>query len=209
MALTIKRNPDGRLVARNNPGPELFLLARSRRMANQKQFDVRHYMVPSTRTVVYAIKNLSMSMLHNSGACNDNQFGGATRQVGVTKPVYYEGVVFMVFPNVQEYGKCFLVNKDNNVLAGSNLFDGNQYGAMCLGTSIDPTNLSPIDALCFNAANRDLGWSGSVLTGVWEPNPDPERPRARSQIFKITTWPTWTHLRTPIPPQVIDACKDW
>lgn len=213
MPLLIRRNPDGRLDGRITSGPELFLLSRSRRVANRKSFEVRQYMVPSTGTVVFALKNLSMSMLHDpSRAGTTNTFGlNLSRSAGSAKSVYYEGRSFLLFPDIQYSGSCYLVNHEGRCLAGSNIFD---TGKLCLGSTIDPLTMNPIDALCFNTANRDLVWQGGALEGAWERNPDPDNPRSRAanQIFHVQNWPTWIPLSqtTPfqIPPQVIAACQD-
>jgi hypothetical protein len=212
MPLVIKRQPDGRIMGRNEGGGELYLLSKSRRVANRKTFEIRHYMIPSTGTIVFALKNLSMSMLHRPDANTETTFGLATRSSGQAKPIYYEGKVFMVFPNIMHSESCVLVNDQSLILSGSNLFNNApQLGLMCLGSALDPLTLNPIDALCFNSANRDLGWQGPSLTGAWERNPDPENPRSRAnnQIFKISHWPTWSSLQTPLPQQVLDATRDW
>ena len=212
MPLLIKRQADGRLLARHESGAELFLLGRSRRIANRKSFEVRHYMVPSRHIVVFVLKGLSMSMLHNAPDCSDTQFGLSARgrSASQPKPVYHEGKMFMIFPNIIRSNEVFLINHESRVMAGSNTFD---TGKLCLGTAIDPLYFSPIDALCFNVANADLVWQGPALEGVWERNPDPEHPRARAnhQIFKVTTWPTWQPRNTTLelPPQIIAACADW
>lgn len=218
MSLIVKRNPDGRLYGRDNGQGDLFLLARSRRVANRKSFEVRHYMVPSLGFAAYALKGLSMSMLHDPVACTNAATDGAAtlfgltqrRSTGAAKPVHYEGKTFLVCPNIQN-GYAHLVNEAGQHLAGSNIFDD---GHLCLGSAIDVTTLNAVDALCFNTANRDLQWMGAALVGEWERNPDPDNPRSRAanQIFRIATWPTWIPNNQPqiiIPPQILEAVADW
>ena len=203
MACLIKRTAEGKLLAAEVDGPNTLLVQQTFRMVSDRRIDVRWFINPTTREVVYALRNPRLHMLGNKATGNTTFPAGGTLR---SHPVQYTGVVFLRIPDFRITNTAWLTNAQGDVLSGSNIYGSSwrdKTWGLCLGDGVHPLSLQPVDLLLFNKANADLQWVGPPLLGSWI-TPERVAGQVHGKVFEITTWPVSGVSINPVPSEIVD-----
>lgn len=73
--------------------------------------------------------------------------------------VFYPGKV-VIHVNLKKPSEVMILSEEGRVLAGSNVHGNGLY---CVGESVNPFTMHPVEAIMNNKANNDLGWMGPAL----------------------------------------------
>lgn len=165
------------------------------------QIRIAHWICPTRHQVAFVVDQIKMKMLcdppHRRSP--STTFFSA-RSSAATSEIVWEKSPAIIFMPRWDDKTCYLLNGEGRVKSGSNTYGSgsSQPGSLCLGTVVDPFNLTPIEALFANEANRDLSWYGDSLAGSWENNQ-----------FIVTAWPTNGDIVWKIPQQIAENVSAW
>jgi hypothetical protein len=169
------------------------------RAAHGKRIKIAHWINPVLGQSAWVLDSIRMSLLYSTNSGN-GQFIGDRNYSTESRIVNYDRCV-IVHGSLSRISEIRLLSAETGrLLSGSNIYSG-AYSypySLCLGTGFDPTNLSPIEALLHNEANRDLNWMGGALTGEWQDG-----------IFNISTWPDSPEIEWTIPSQIAENINAW
>jgi len=192
---------NSKVMARHTGGDPWIRSPDKIRVAHGKTIKIAHWINPSTMEAAWVLDSIRMPMLYSPRICSDREFATDRGGDAKSKIVNYDRCV-LVQGSLGSINDIHLVSAETGeLLAGSNVFsDSYTYRyALCLGTGFDPTNLSPIEALLHNQANRDLEWIGHPLEGEWDDQ----------SIFHVTTWPESDAYVWTIPSQIKENIDAW
>lgn len=200
MAYQIKRDERGQLLARPVQGPPILQVESTFRMHGNFRINIKHFVNPETSECWWALSRLRTSLLCDSPA-DASHFTCRDKYQGRPKIVQWDHPVILWCANwLTPETPVKLVNLKGEILSGSNIY-GESFGGkahcLCLGGSLNPLSLQPVELLLFNAANTDLSWQGSPLHGEWQNTPGDKH-------FLISSWPSYQPTQ-PIPRAVLDA----
>ena len=206
MGVHIRRTPKG-LEAKTIGTASWHLISDTFRFAHERRFSVKHFISMEKNCAIYAFDGIAMLMLDNHEADSTVFSSNGRGRTKSSKPVYYPGKAFLVFPSLTNASACKLLDHEGKSLAGSNVhgpprtIQRDYLGNLCLPSQFTPMDMSPVDALIYDKANAHLDWKGPDLQGRWELM----KQGSKSKIFHIQTWPTWTETLYPIPQEILDA----
>jgi hypothetical protein len=169
------------------------------RAAHGKVMKIAHWINPEDMLSVYVMDSIRMHMLYNEDDCDENEFYGCKNSDSESRIVSYDQCVVLMC-SLSNILRISLLGDTGSLLSGSNIF-GISYSNpfhLCMGTNYDPTNLSPVETLIHNRANRDLEWIGEKLEGQWI-----------DEVFHIKTWPTTSDIQWTLPPQIKENIDAW
>jgi hypothetical protein len=204
MAYQIKRDTNGQLLARRVDGPPIIQAESSFRMHGRFRVNIKHFINPETSECWWALSRLRTSLLRDSPRdgphfiCRDKNYG-RPMLVQYDQPLILWCANWLIAETPVK-----LLDLQGGVLSGSNIYGesfGQKNNCLCLGGSLNPLSLQPVEMLLFNQANRDLSWQGGSLAGEWQNPPN-------DQHFLIHSWPSYLQTQ-PIPHAVIDAIAAW
>jgi hypothetical protein len=159
---------------------------------------------PDTTSVWMVLNSIRTSMMCSS-LCDYDRFI-ALRDDDRPCLAHYDWPVLMYCSSIAYNGQSWhLLNMDGAMLAGSNIYDQSfsRPWALCLGGTVNPITLHPVELMLANGANSDLCWLGGELEGEWIEDQN-------QAIFKIDSWPSCPEMfQVPVPAAVAANCSAW